>query len=238
MRASAEVAASAVGACLVAVATMSLQVYIPATRGYFNLGETMVYAVALLLGPRVGFVAGALGSSMADLLTGYAHYAPATFVIKGVEGFIVGYLSRRLASSRLSRGLAAAVGLALSALLLLVGVAFYSGAGELTLGLPPLQTITLGVMLSPWLWVAASAALAAVVGLGLRADPAVVAAALAAAAGGAEMVLGYFLYEQFVLGFAAIAEVPFNVGQVLVGVLVAVPLYKSLRPRLEGVLSR
>jgi len=43
------------------------------------------------------------------------------------------------------------------------------------------------------------------------------------------MVLGYYLYEEFVLGYVALAEVPFNVGQVLVGITIAIPAYNSLR---------
>ena len=44
--------------------------------------------------------------------------------------------------------------------------------------------------------------------------------------GGLEMVAGYFLYEQFVLGYAfaaALAEVPLNISQMLVGLIVASP---------------
>jgi len=43
------------------------------------------------------------------------------------------------------------------------------------------------------------------------------------------MVAGYFLYEQLILGYAAAAEVPFNIGQVLIGIAIALPAYRSLR---------
>ena len=39
-------------------------------------------------GPLPALVAGGLGSALADLLTGYAHWAPWTLVIKGIEGWI------------------------------------------------------------------------------------------------------------------------------------------------------
>lgn len=49
------------------------------------------------------------------------------------------------------------------------------------------------------------------------------------------MVAGYFVYEQFLLfplfgitGVFAPAEIPINIGQMLVGVLVAVPVVKIL----------
>jgi len=46
-------------------------------------------------------------------------------------------------------------------------------------------------------------------------------AAAALVASGLVMVTGYFLYEQLILGVAALAEVPFNLMQVLVGVSAA-----------------
>jgi len=86
---------SAMAIALVAIATMSLQIPIPQTRGYINLGDTLIFVFALLWGARVGALAGGLGSALADLLTGYAHWAPFTLVIKGLEGFLVGTLARR-----------------------------------------------------------------------------------------------------------------------------------------------
>lgn len=86
---------SAMAIALVAIATMSLQIPIPQTRGYINLGDTLIFVFALLWGSQVGALAGGLGSALADLLTGYAHWAPFTLVIKGVEGFLVGALASR-----------------------------------------------------------------------------------------------------------------------------------------------
>lgn len=53
-------------------------------------------------------------------------------------------------------------------------------------------------------------------------------------AGGAFMVLGYYLYERMVLGVAALAEVPFNIGQVVLGTIGTVPLYATLEKALKG----
>ncbi len=83
----------ALSVALVAVATLVIRIPVPATQGYINLGETMIYLVALLLGPIFGAVAGALGSALADLLAGYASFAPFTLVIKGVEGGLGGWLA-------------------------------------------------------------------------------------------------------------------------------------------------
>jgi uncharacterized membrane protein len=75
---------------LVLVATMFLQ--IPnGIGGNVNLGDGIIFASALILGPFAGVV-GALGSMLADLFAGYAQYAPATFIIKGLMGLIAGFL--------------------------------------------------------------------------------------------------------------------------------------------------
>ena len=64
------------------------------TGGYFDVGEIMVYISALVMGPYVGAFAGGVGSALSDALLA-PQFAPGTLVIKGAEGFIVGYLGRR-----------------------------------------------------------------------------------------------------------------------------------------------
>ena len=80
---------------LTTVATMSIQIPIPATKGYINIGDTILICAGLLLGRTAGGVAGSIGSALADLLSGYGYYAPITFVVKGIEGFLAGYLKEK-----------------------------------------------------------------------------------------------------------------------------------------------
>lgn len=68
-------------------ATMVLQVPSP-TGGYLNLGDTVVLLGAYLLGPGLGAVAGGMGPALADLLSGYVSYAPATLVIKALMALL------------------------------------------------------------------------------------------------------------------------------------------------------
>jgi len=89
-----KIAAAAIFASLVAAATLLFVIPIPATSGYFNLGETLIYVAALLFGPLVGSAAGA-GASIADALVA-AQFAPGTFTIKAIEGFLVGFLTKKL----------------------------------------------------------------------------------------------------------------------------------------------
>lgn len=86
---------AAIFTALVALLTMIFTIPIPATRGYINLGDAMIFTTALLLGKRIGFLAGGMGSALADLLLGYAQWAPFTLVIKGLEGFIAGFLGHQ-----------------------------------------------------------------------------------------------------------------------------------------------
>ena len=87
-------ALGALFAALVTGATM-LSIPVPGFRLYFNLGEGILYTVALLVGPRYGAVAGGLGAALGDILLGYPQWAPFSLVIKGLEGFVVGFLARR-----------------------------------------------------------------------------------------------------------------------------------------------
>lgn len=157
------IALTAVFSAVVFVATYSFVVPIPATSGYFNLGETAIYIVALIFGPIVGSLSGGIGSAISDVLIG-PQYAPGTLIIKGIEGALVGTLSAHLKQH--------------------------------------IKSFT-------------------------------IRATIAIIIGGLEMVAGYFIYEQIVLGYplaAALAEVPFNLIQVAVGLIIALPV-------VTGVLS-
>jgi len=153
-----KLALAAVFAALVCVATIVFVLPIPATKGYFNLGEIVIYVAALVFGPFVGGFAGGVGAGVADVINGYSQFAPGTLSIKFIEGLIVGFMGRRATSNGKKA-------IALSILAILIG--------------------------------------------------------------GIEMVGGYFAYEIGVLTYPpldALAEVPFNVVQMVVGLVFAVPI--------------
>jgi uncharacterized membrane protein len=64
------------------------------TKGYFNLGDSMVFFSALAFGCRAGAICGGVGSAAADVLLGFGIFAPVTLVAKGGEGFVAGVISR------------------------------------------------------------------------------------------------------------------------------------------------
>ncbi len=159
----AKIALAAVFAALVFVVSSQIPpIPIPATGGYFNVGETTIYIAALLFGPFVGALSGGIGAAFSDVYLGFGVFAPGTLVIKGAEGAIVGFLNIKL-RKYIKNSTACAV--------------------------------------------------------------------ISVLAGGLVMVLGYFIYEQLVLGYplaAALAEVPLNLGQMVVGLAIAVPIMHAV----------
>lgn len=92
-------ARAAVMAALAAIATIVIPVPLPG-GGYANAGDIVVLLSAFLLGPVLGAASAGLGSCLADIILGYAAYAPGTLVIKaamaGVAGTLYMLCSRRM----------------------------------------------------------------------------------------------------------------------------------------------
>lgn len=84
-----------IGSAIVCAGTMLIQIPVPQTKGYINLGDALVLTIALLFGAKIGGLAGGIGSALADIILGYVHWAPFTFIIKGIEGIIAGSLAYR-----------------------------------------------------------------------------------------------------------------------------------------------
>jgi len=154
---------AAVFAALVFIVTSQIPpIPIPATSGYFNVGETTIYIAALLFGLSVGALSGGIGAMLGDIYLGFGVFAPGTLIIKGIEGAIVGFLNLKLQKY--------------------------------------IRNVTL-------------------------------CAVIAVIVGGLEMVAGYFFYEQLALGLSfgvALAEVPINTIQMLVGLIIAVPIMHAM----------
>ena len=80
-------------AALICAMTMTINIPVPATMGYINIGDFVVMFTGLMFGPIIGGLAGGIGSCLADIFLGWPLYALPTLVIKGLEGFIVGIIS-------------------------------------------------------------------------------------------------------------------------------------------------
>lgn len=85
---------------LVLVTTMFTRIPVPMVKGgYFNIGDTVIMVSAMVLGKYSGLLTGAIGSALADVFLGASFFAPLTLVVKGLEGFAVGFI----AESRMTR---------------------------------------------------------------------------------------------------------------------------------------
>lgn len=221
---------------LVYAATIAIQVYQPATGGYFNVGESMIYLAALLSTPIVAGTAGGIGAALADLSTGYGIFAPGTLVIKFIEGYVAGLLVKRLKDIHGALKAAIASG-AYTCVFLVISTVLWSGGVyvgpwqwlEFTFT-PPYVEVSVAV------WIAIGIFLGALVALILLKKYVTAGEVLSLAIAGALMVLGYFLYEYFVSNplrgldpAAAILEVPVNFGQLVVGISISLPVAAWLR---------
>ncbi|RLE44948.1 hypothetical protein DRJ16_00970 [Candidatus Woesearchaeota archaeon] len=221
---------TAVFTALVTLATAALQISIPETKGYFNIGEIIIYTAALLFGPIVGAIAGGVGAALADIITGYYIYAPATLIIKGIEGYVVGYLVRKL--PRIKNTLSN-VFVNASLLIAFTGIwmSLYSGTMTFSLTLGTWEILTLNASsIAIYILIIIVFIITALILTKMLESSTLVLSTLT---GGAIMVLGYYLYESLILNVVALAEVPFNIGQAVIGTMGAIPIYTALRKMLK-----
>lgn len=120
---------TALFAALICVATMLVQIPIPATGGYANLGDGIILICAFLMHPAQAAIAAGLGSMLADVLTGYVVFAPGTLVIKAGVALIGALVCHKL-SGCLGKGkhvLAMALAALLAECFMVLGYFFYEG---------------------------------------------------------------------------------------------------------------
>jgi uncharacterized membrane protein len=97
---------------LTCVATLIIKIPSP-MKGYINLGDCIVLVSGWILSPAWGFLTAGLGSALADVVSGYVFYAPATFLIKGFMAVVALLLFKLLhnrcenLASRIISGIAA-----------------------------------------------------------------------------------------------------------------------------------
>lgn len=86
---------SALFAALTFVATMVIQIKLTA-NGFVNIGDCMVVTCGIFLGPVYGVIAAGIGSMLADIISGYFIYAPATLVIKALMALLTAIIFRKI----------------------------------------------------------------------------------------------------------------------------------------------
>jgi uncharacterized membrane protein len=222
--------AAIVFAAMVCVVTLSFTLSVPVTGGYFNLGETVIYVAALVFGPIVGALAGGVGAAIADIVVA-PPFAPGTLIIKSIEGALVGFLGKKLiaqTSKSSWRIYTTLLGIVIGLLLAATGAFYYSGNVDLYIGIPPPPAPSLTVFVPAEFWYILGGATALlIIFASFKVEPQLGWTIFSTIIGGLAMVIGYFLYEQIVLGIiGAVFEIPVNIGQMLIGLIVAIPIVR------------
>jgi energy-coupling factor transport system substrate-specific component len=88
------VAAAGVMIGVTYVMTRVVQISIGAS-GYLHFGDVAIYVAGFLFGPLVALIAGASGTALADVSSGYGAWAPGTFVIHGLQALVAGFIGFR-----------------------------------------------------------------------------------------------------------------------------------------------
>ena len=89
-----QIASAGVLTAMTVVTTIFTKIPISIMQGYFNLGDTIILVAGVLFGGMTGAFTGAAGSAIADILTGGYVFAPISLIVKGLEGYIAGKLSK------------------------------------------------------------------------------------------------------------------------------------------------
>lgn len=112
-------------AALTCVATMIIKIPSP-LKGYINLGDCIVLLSGWLLSPIWGFLAAGLGSALADVLSGYVIYGPATFLIKGLMA-LVAFYGYKLLKNKCGKFASKIISGIVAEVVMIVGYFFFAG---------------------------------------------------------------------------------------------------------------
>ncbi len=239
---------------LVFLSTSIFYLNIASSSGFFNIGEAFIYLAALIGGPITGAISGGVGAALADLALGYGIYAPATFVLKAAEGFVAGYLFHK--SKKFKKWIKISiVGILCAFILVFSGLyitdtftietTLYGISGShfsipmLSLAIQDPNYYLLresykffalhipGYVLFILALILSSLMLLAIIKFGEKG-----AMALSCSLAGLIIIIGYFIYQAFILGVGAggaSVEIPFNIAQVFFGAAIAIPIVSYLR---------
>lgn len=88
---------------LTVVATMFINIKLPimGNGGLIHMGNVPLFIAAFVFGRKTGAIAGAFGMGLFDLISGWAVWAPFTFVIVGAMGFAAGLIAEKMPGKRI-----------------------------------------------------------------------------------------------------------------------------------------
>lgn len=89
---------SAIFSALVYVITAYL--HIPTYNGYVHCGDGFIFLAACILPLPYSAIVGVLGALLADLLTGFAMWAPGSMIIKGLMALLFRCSAKKIVTAR------------------------------------------------------------------------------------------------------------------------------------------
>ncbi len=80
---------------LVYISTRFINIRLPISinGGLVHLGTSMLYISAIVFGKNKAALAGALGMALFDITSDWVAWAPFTFVVRGIMGYVVGHIA-------------------------------------------------------------------------------------------------------------------------------------------------
>jgi uncharacterized membrane protein len=228
------------------VVTVVFAISIPTSEGgYFNIGESAVYLTAILFGPYIGAIASGFGAFFADLFLNAAIFAPGSLIIKGLEGFLVGFVYYRLVD-RLDASKQDSKKIKIKILTLHIIISIIITCGIIIIGLMSFMgdanffrifadIYLFNVKFTYIFWaIIGVLTLAALLVLQFFYDKTITSKILSMLCGGSIIILGYFLYEIPIIGIsAAYIEIPFNFMQIFLGIAIAIPISSPIMRNLS-----
>ncbi len=90
-----EMVLSALLIALVFIATKFINIRLPISvnGGLIHLGNTMLFMAAIVFGKKKGAISGAFGMGLFDVVSGWMAWAPFTFIVRGVMGYLIGSIA-------------------------------------------------------------------------------------------------------------------------------------------------
>lgn len=79
---------------------INVRLPIAANGGLIHLGNVPLFIGAIVFGKKTGMLAGGIGMGLFDLLSGWTAWAPFTFVIVGLMGYMVGLIAENKTTHR------------------------------------------------------------------------------------------------------------------------------------------
>ncbi len=86
---------SALFAALIFIGTNFLKIPLPGGQEYIHLGDGFIFIAAMIVPLPYAMAAAAVGAALADILGGYAFWAPWTIAIKALMALTISLLCRR-----------------------------------------------------------------------------------------------------------------------------------------------